>query len=461
MAEATLRGGAVRSNMDLVVHPNTDDFAAEVREVCRLLVEDSALEQADVSTKQLTLGITNQLFVVSVHTKSEGELKQRFLMRIFGAEGIIDRTIENRLFASLAEVGIAPGYLGRFANGRCEEFLDGWKNLGHADIRKPTLSPHIAAKLAEVHSFTVPAPLNEHFDSTRSGVWAQLKLWVDVLEKSPVSDSEVAAGIKSFAEKYFGGDGFPTLRSWICQLENEAPATAPVCFCHNDLLAFNIMRRLKPTSSEDIAPTKDSAEASPPREDDDNTLPEETQGSQPEEIPAPGPRDIQLIDFEYGCYNYRGFDVANHFCEWAGGSDDAKPLYEFFPSNEQQLLFCSAYLQARQTMAASAPSSSARTAPTPIDRGGAGKSTAEVGSSPVVPSSSIDERELLSLLQEVRFFVPVVHVYWTVWALNQARDEGVDDFDFLLYAHNRYNEALRRNILGAGPQGPGDAPASL
>lgn len=27
---------------------------------------------------------------------------------------------------------------------------------------------------------------------------------------------------------------------------------------------------------------------------------------------------IQFIDYEYSCYNYRGFDIGNHFCEWAG-----------------------------------------------------------------------------------------------------------------------------------------------
>jgi thiamine kinase-like enzyme len=26
--------------------------------------------------------------------------------------------------------------------------------------------------------------------------------------------------------------------------------------------------------------------------------------------------DLFFIDYEYGCYNYRGFDFGNHFCEW-------------------------------------------------------------------------------------------------------------------------------------------------
>ena len=48
----------------------------------------------------------------------------------------------------------------------------------------------------------------------------------------------------------------------------------PVVFCHNDMQEGNILIR---------------------------------QDSKPE---------LVIIDFEYCSYNYRGFDVANHFSEW-------------------------------------------------------------------------------------------------------------------------------------------------
>ena len=34
---------------------------------------------------------------------------------------------------------------------------------------------------------------------------------------------------------------------------------------------------------------------------------------------------ITLIDFEYGSMNFRGFDIANHFNEWAGGTEGTTP----------------------------------------------------------------------------------------------------------------------------------------
>ena len=54
---------------------------------------------------------------------------------------------------------------------------------------------------------------------------------------------------------------------------------SPVVFCHNDLQEGNILH------------TRTSAH-------------------------EPG-RDVILIDYEYCAYNYRGFDLANHFLEWS------------------------------------------------------------------------------------------------------------------------------------------------
>lgn len=51
-----------------------------------------------------------------------------------------------------------------------------------------------------------------------------------------------------------------------------------------------------------------------------------------------------IIDFEYCAYNYRGFDVANHFVEWM--FDYTNPSFPFFhhkkdhyPTKEQQVSF--------------------------------------------------------------------------------------------------------------------------
>ena len=50
---------------------------------------------------------------------------------------------------------------------------------------------------------------------------------------------------------------------------------------------------------------------------------------------------MQFIDFEYGSYNYRGFDFGNHWNEYAGFEGD----YSRYPDAKQQATFVKAYLQ--------------------------------------------------------------------------------------------------------------------
>lgn len=58
--------------------------------------------------------------------------------------------------------------------------------------------------------------------------------------------------------------------------------------------------------------------------------------------PCDGEPQLMIIDFEYCAYNYRGFDLANHFLEWT--FDYTKPDGPFyyhkpeqFPTAEQQV----------------------------------------------------------------------------------------------------------------------------
>lgn len=54
-------------------------------------------------------------------------------------------------------------------------------------------------------------------------------------------------------------------------------------------------------------------------------------------MPAGG---VQFIDFEYGCYSYRGFDWGNHFNEYAGFECD----YGRYPDAATASLFLRHYL---------------------------------------------------------------------------------------------------------------------
>jgi len=51
---------------------------------------------------------------------------------------------------------------------------------------------------------------------------------------------------------------------------------------------------------------------------------------------------IELIDFKYSCYNYRAYDIANHFNEWCGFDFN----WEILPNEDTQRRFLKVYLEA-------------------------------------------------------------------------------------------------------------------
>lgn len=68
--------------------------------------------------------MTNEVFQIKWQTK-EGEMSRKVLVRIYG-EGtdiFFDRDNEIRTFAFISKNGQGPRLLGRFAQGRLEEFI--------------------------------------------------------------------------------------------------------------------------------------------------------------------------------------------------------------------------------------------------------------------------------------------------------------------------------------------------
>jgi len=121
----------------------------------------------------------------------------------------------------------------------------------------------------------------------------------------------------------------------------------------------------------------------------------------------------------YGGCNFRGFDIANHWNEWAGGTTlemNGEPEYSRFPNEQQQKDFCAAYIAQSESLKA----------------GGARMNKEQL------------QQEIQSLHEESCKFVLINHWYWGLWAINQAADEGVDTFDYLTYAKMRISEYYKQ-----------------
>jgi ethanolamine kinase len=277
----------------LTLDPSDED---STKQVVGELLELPDWQQLQV--KPVTGGITNKLFHVSgIMSKTDDNIPDSVLVRVFGGHGMIDRDIETSTYTALANQGIALGYYGRFENGRLEEWLGGMMTLTEPDMAIPEILLGIAKNLAQLHSkFVVPDPLKENHDPTKPPtLWTQLNSWLDKALASKFQNNHDTQRAQALDLSQLN-DELAWLRSSVI------PSDAKVGFCHNDLLAANMLW-------------------------------------------CQSSKTIQLIDFEYGGINYLSYDIANHFNEFAGGtSGNATPDYSQFPTLALQRTFVTEYL---------------------------------------------------------------------------------------------------------------------
>jgi thiamine kinase-like enzyme len=286
--------------------PKNNDSLKEVTATILGLTRQCGLQSLLVSP--VLGGNTNTLFCVSSIPSSnhgnksnnnnnfDNNIPESVLLRIFGAHGLIDRDIETSTYAALAKQGLALAYFGRFSNGRIEEWSD-WKPLTESDMAKPDKSRFIAIQLARLHcSFVIPSHLLEyHNPHGRPIMWIQLEEWLASAQEATFENAYDIQRAQALQLHTLNQE-----LSWL--KEHVIPSNAKIGFCHNDLLASNILCSVP----------------------------------------------LQLIDFEYGGINYLAYDIANHFNEFAGGTapgDNATPDYSKSPTKEMRRHFCQAYLQ--------------------------------------------------------------------------------------------------------------------
>lgn len=159
---------------------------------------------------------------------------------------------------------------------------------------------------------------------------------------------------------------------------------SPLVFCHNDLLLKNIVYNDKTS-------------------------------------------DVRFIDFEYADINYQAFDIANHFCEFAGVTDFNPQLY---PSKEFQLEWLENYLKEWNELS-KIPETGDK-----IDNN---------MNDCVSKNGHHDadfEKRLNTLHRQVNKFSLMCHLYWAIWSLLQARHSSIH-FDYHGYAKSRLGEYFK------------------
>lgn len=335
-----------------------DNIIEESKELLKEFIPEWNV--ADLAITRCTDGITNKLLKAT-----NTQTNEAVLIRCYGhgTSVIIDRKNELISIVTLASLKYAPPIIGRFENGFCYGYVEG-KVLSPDDLMNVDISALIAKKLAMFHKVKMPIPNDATPGKTM--LWETMRRW---LKKVP---SKFPPGKQAKIVKY------PFLRveqiaSELDSLQADIETTtkSPVVFCHNDLLSANLIYQ-----PDEIVANGSSEFHSIPGESS----------------------NIVFIDFEYGSYSYRDFDIANHFNEFAGFDCD----YSKYPSKEFQLSWLGHYLSQSN------------------------------GSSP-------DDELLSETLKSVNKFALVSHFFWGIWALVQASISDIE-FDYIEYAALRIGQ---------------------
>ncbi|XP_075657279.1 putative ethanolamine kinase isoform X1 [Castanea sativa] len=315
-------------------------------ELCKdLFKEWSELDDSRFAVDTVSGGITNLLLKASVKEESGNDVS--VTVRLYGpnTEYVINRERELQAIKYLSAAGFGAKLLGVFGNGMVQSFINA-RTLVESDMRKPKLAAEIAKQLRKFHEVEIPG-------SKEPQLWNDISKFFEKASVLEFDDSEKQRMHKMIS--------FKEIHDEIVELkELTGLLNAPVVFAHNDLLCGNLM-------------VNDEEEK------------------------------LYLIDFEYGSYNYRGFDIGNHFNEYAGYDCD----YSLYPNKDEQYHFFRHYLQ------------------------------------PDNPLEQVPDKDLEALYVESNTYMLASHVYWALWGIIQAKMSPID-FDYLGYFFLRYNEYKRQ-----------------
>eukprot|EP00752_Nemacystus_decipiens_P008976 g8013.t1 len=366
----------------------------DVKQVAKSVMQGAWLEfpSEEIAVTVIGGGITNLLF------KLQGPKEEAaILVRIYGEDTdvLIDRERDNALFDELARMGYAPPFHGRFRNGRIEGFLPA-RALEPQEMSKRApvdFVSLIAKEMSRLHGL----PVTTAGKPEEAEIWRVLPEWLEKAKGLTFEDEAKAAAIKSLDLDWICQE-VEWLREQLCRtaVVSEGEAGTPICngssttkerakdflaevvLCHNDLLSGNVLY-------------------------------------------ADGWDRVQVIDFEYSGYNPRAFDIANHFCEHAGFDSDFAKSY---PTPDTQAAFLTSYVRAV-------------TAQEPVDAAVEPRAGGTPIPMPTPPPASDEEESFVEALRvEVNKWALPSHLWWTAWAVVQARYSPID-FDFVDYARLR------------------------
>ncbi|XP_066251808.1 choline/ethanolamine kinase isoform X2 [Euwallacea similis] len=360
------------------IHGDTLEMKELAVRICRDYLHGpwKKVTTQNIGLKHISGGLSNHLYHVSLpaqlqdsyeDNKKPSEEPKDVLIRIYGqthGEGALEALItESVIFTLLSERRLGPKLHGIFPGGRLEQYINA-RPLLTSELAEERLSVQIAEKMAALHSMEVPL----HKEPT--WLWNTINRWITTC------DTKLKTTTPDFIRELLTGVDLRAEFKWLKnRLEQE---NSPVVFCHNDMQEGNILTSL------------------------DSDKENDPQGS-----------ELIIIDFEYCSYNYRSFDIANHFIEWVYNYSEEKfPFYREdlsnYPTEKQRLTFIRSYL------------------------------------------NSVGSREQpKKILKEVEVFTLASNLFWSLWAFINA-DTSEIPFGYWEYGHSRLSGyfTLKEKLCG-------------
>ncbi|XP_074487772.1 choline kinase alpha isoform X2 [Sebastes fasciatus] len=317
-------------------------------------------------------GLSNKLFLCSLSDSLDtvGDEPRSILLRLYGAilQGAEAMVLESVMFAILAERELGPKLYGIFPQGRLEQYVPSRK-LDTCELSDPSISAEVAEKMAKFHGMRMP------FNKEPKWLFGTMDKYLNqVMRLTFTRESHLRRFNRLLSHN---------LPQEMDMLKSLLESThSPVVFCHNDCQEGNVLL-LKGRQSSDK-------------------------------------QKLMLIDFEYSSYNYRGFDIGNHFCEWMYDyTCEESPFFKVnaqaYPSKAQQLHFIENYLHES-------------------DQG----------------FDNLSEEDQMKLMEEiyveVNRFSLASHFFWCLWSIIQARLSTIK-FGYLEYAQARFDAYLQQKKI--------------
>ncbi|XP_018559641.1 choline kinase alpha isoform X2 [Lates calcarifer] len=337
-------------------------------------------------------GLSNKLFLCSLSDSLDtvGDEPRSVLLRLYGAilqmscnkgdsqqsnkenhfQGAEAMVLESVMFAILAERELGPKLYGIFPQGRLEQYVPSRK-LDTCELSDPSISSEVAEKMAKFHGMRMP------FNKEPKWLFGTMDKYLSqVMRLNFTRESQLHRFNRLLS--YNLPQEMDLLKSLL------ESTHSPVVFCHNDCQEGNILL-LKDRQTSDK-------------------------------------QKLMLIDFEYSSYNYRGFDIGNHFCEWMYDYNcDEFPFFKVnpqtYPSKAQQLHFIERYLRES-------------------DRGFDNLSEED------------QTKQKQELYIEVNRFALASHFFWGLWSIIQARLSTIK-FGYLEYALARFDAYFQQKKIWA------------